>query len=280
MFILRFRGVSGRWPNVYTRTLCFDDYRPQVACTLPWFTLIMADNCISSSGPIEPVPTGPRRSSRVNIGRLTLINSLMALKGPEEGPSRARSRSGRDNGDNGGAPREGPIRPPVESPFIFENVALRESVNDHSVIESDNGGSVIESVNDESVIESDNGVSVIESVNGGSVMESDRFPDGTESPELNLQGPYRTALHASDLLTDISPCELGQLVFVSNSISFIPEKLIRRLRLLWIKYMQYALDSDTTAAWKKYFLLPLVLFDASGAEGSKFSGWNGTTSRI
>ena len=60
-----------------------------------------------------------------------------------------------------------------------------------------------------------------------------------------------------------------KLVFVSNSISFIPEKLIRRLRLLWIKYMQHALDSDTTAAWKKYFLLPLVLFDASGAEGSK-----------
>ena len=69
-------------------------------------------------------------------------------------------------------------------------------------------------------------------------------------------------------LVDLDPSELGLLSGVNNSVSFIPNKYIRRLRLLRIKYMQKALDTDLGIYWKKYLLLPVVLFDNCAGRSS------------
>jgi hypothetical protein len=51
---------------------------------------------------------------------------------------------------------------------------------------------------------------------------------------------------------------MGKIVVAENSISFIPQKFLRRLRLFWIQVMQRALDNDGELDWKKYFLLPVM----------------------
>jgi hypothetical protein len=62
---------------------------------------------------------------------------------------------------------------------------------------------------------------------------------------------------------------MGKIVVSENSISFIPQKFLRRLRMLWIQVMQRALDNDEELDWKKYFLLPVILFDSVAAPDAK-----------
>lgn len=98
--------------------------------------------------------------------------------------------------------------------------------------------------------------------------EPDNFPDGSpisddpdrvEEPELN----DFLLLNRDMKLVDLHPEDFGHLSGISNSVSFIPSKYLRRLRLVWIKYMQKAMDTDHVLDWKKYFLLPIILFDNS-----------------
>ena len=75
----------------------------------------------------------------------------------------------------------------------------------------------------------------------------------------------RVEAYAGDTrLVDVEPNHIGNLLRLGDPISFIPNKFLKRLRLVWIKFMQKALDTDAAIDWKKYFLLPTVLFDNIG----------------
>ena len=97
---------------------------------------------------------------------------------------------------------------------------------------------------------------------GGTVIESEGLPGGVRAPELHQDSLLDEARPVDEKLIDVPPSEMGKIVVTENSISFIPQKFLRRLRMLWIQVMQRALDKDEELDWKKYFLLPVILFDS------------------
>jgi hypothetical protein len=55
---------------------------------------------------------------------------------------------------------------------------------------------------------------------------------------------------------------LGELLTLKQSVSFIPNNLIKRIRKVWIRYMQRIKDRGDSIDWRRYFLLPSILFES------------------
>jgi hypothetical protein len=62
-------------------------------------------------------------------------------------------------------------------------------------------------------------------------------------------------------LLDVDPNHYGILAGLSNSITFIPEKYVKKARKVFSMYMQRTIDDRTELSWKKFFLLATILFD-------------------
>ena len=65
------------------------------------------------------------------------------------------------------------------------------------------------------------------------------------------------------LLIDIEPSHYGIFCCVSPSITFIPDRYVRKVRKIYSKHIQACIDDVSEIYWKKLMLLPLVLFDNS-----------------
>ena len=66
------------------------------------------------------------------------------------------------------------------------------------------------------------------------------------------------------LLTSINPEHFGIFTGIAPSISHIPDNLVRKARKVFVTHMQRCIDDRENSAdlnWKKFLLLPLVLFD-------------------
>jgi hypothetical protein len=71
------------------------------------------------------------------------------------------------------------------------------------------------------------------------------------------------------MLLDLQADEMGALLGIGSSVTFIPEKYLKKVRAIWIRYMQKALDDGQITDWKKYFLLPTIVFDNLGSPSTK-----------
>ena len=93
--------------------------------------------------------------------------------------------------------------------------------------------------------------------------------DITEEVNLNLNIlsgiPLRTPL------IDIPFSQMGCLIGISNSATFIPDNLANYVRQVFIKYLRELDSSIGTPAlkWKRYFLLPTIIFSCSYRDGGK-----------
>ena len=89
---------------------------------------------------------------------------------------------------------------------------------------------------------------------------------------LNLNSipgiPLRTPL------IDIPFSQMGCLIGISNSVTFIPDNLANYARQVFIKYLR-ELDSsigtphEIALSWKRYLLLPTIIFSCSYRDGGK-----------
>ena len=255
----------------------------------------------------EPIGTVPRATDaymgRTSV-RTTLVDSLTTLNRPSE-TSREASNLNNDEGfiqdENIPVSHEGFIQDEnIPVSHLDRNFVQDENIpvshldrnfgrtSTRAVIESGplrESGSLIESgplieseqnFSEETAIGRTSTRTVMESgpliesgplMESGPLIESGGVPDGVREPELDQNVPEEAARQDIPLL-DFEPEHMGNLAAIQNSIAFIPSKFIRRLRLLWIKYLQRALDTDEVMDWKKYFLLPVILFDSGAASSS------------
>jgi hypothetical protein len=90
-----------------------------------------------------------------------------------------------------------------------------------------------------------------------SIPISQGFPDS--QPVLPLHQPLRN--NDDQKLIDLDFNDFGVLISIVNSMTFIPEKFVKKVRALYIKLMKKICDHpNDLLLWKKYFLLPTVLF--------------------
>lgn len=82
----------------------------------------------------------------------------------------------------------------------------------------------------------------------------------------NFLHQYPGLYDDSTLLLDINSEHFGIFTGISASLSFIPEKYIKKTRAIWSKFMQKVLDDGSDINWKKLILLPLILFDNNNNE--------------
>ena len=82
----------------------------------------------------------------------------------------------------------------------------------------------------------------------------------------NFLHQYPGLYDDSTLLLDINSEHFGIFTGISASLSFIPEKYIKKTRAIWNKFMQKVLDNGSDINWKKLILLPLILFDNDNNE--------------
>ena len=65
-------------------------------------------------------------------------------------------------------------------------------------------------------------------------------------------------------LLNIEPSHYGFLAGLNNSMTFIPEKYVKKTRKVFTIYMQRMIDDSTDTNWKKFILLSPILFDNDG----------------
>ena len=83
---------------------------------------------------------------------------------------------------------------------------------------------------------------------------------------INFLHQYPGLYDDSTMLLDINSEHFGIFTGISASLSFIPEKYIKKTRAIWNKFMQKVLDDGSDINWKKLILLPLILFDYDNNE--------------
>ena len=72
------------------------------------------------------------------------------------------------------------------------------------------------------------------------------------------------------LLLHVAFDKFGTFLGMQNSMQFIPEKLVSKVRNIFIMYMDGVLaNHDNLECWKKFLLLPIVLFSISGLRSRK-----------
>ena len=84
--------------------------------------------------------------------------------------------------------------------------------------------------------------------------------------KINLLHQYPDIYNDSSLLLDINAEHFGIFTGISPSLSFIPEKYIKKTRAIWNKFMQKVVDDGSDINWKKLILLPLIIFDYDNNE--------------
>jgi len=89
--------------------------------------------------------------------------------------------------------------------------------------------------------------------------DEDHHPSDTENSPVLLRDFPEYSLETK--LLDVDPNHYGILASLSNSITFIPEKYVRKTRKVFSMYMQRVIDDPTELNWKKFFLLATILFD-------------------
>ena len=84
--------------------------------------------------------------------------------------------------------------------------------------------------------------------------------------KINILHQYPDIYNESTLLLDINAEHFGIFTGISPSLSFIPEKYIKKTRAIWNKFMQKVIDDGSDVNWKKLILLPLIIFDFDNHE--------------
>jgi hypothetical protein len=85
------------------------------------------------------------------------------------------------------------------------------------------------------------------------------LPASESSPANFLPG-----LHADTKLLDVAFTQFGTFAGMINSVSFIHENFVRKVRDVFCMYMRALLsDKQNMVLWKKYLLLPVILFSSS-----------------
>jgi len=93
--------------------------------------------------------------------------------------------------------------------------------------------------------------------------ESDIQPTMLKSKKLptTVEANPVTPIPDDKPLIDLEFNEFGQLLSIVDSMSFIPEKFVKKCRRVYNLYMQNVVDnSHDSLSWKKFLLLPTVLF--------------------
>ena len=83
--------------------------------------------------------------------------------------------------------------------------------------------------------------------------------DQTLNP--NTLRRYPDLYNETTTLLEIHPDHYGIFTGISSSMTFIPEKYVKKTRKIWNTRMQRCLDDGSEENWKKLLLLPIVLFD-------------------
>ena len=95
--------------------------------------------------------------------------------------------------------------------------------------------------------------------------DDDDHPDPDPDPDPDFEIPSLLRgfpeYNLATKLLDVDPNHYGILAGLSNSITFIPEKYVRKTRKVFSMYMQRLIDDPTELNWKKFFLLSTILFD-------------------
>eukprot|EP01032_Pedospumella_encystans_P017077 gene17077-19467_t len=88
--------------------------------------------------------------------------------------------------------------------------------------------------------------------------------DDTEPPQYDSDDEFlaRAGIAAATPITNITMDKLGSLLMLPNSMVFIPSRCTTIVARVYRKYMLSVLDGDgnTEERWKKFFLIPTVLF--------------------
>ena len=84
--------------------------------------------------------------------------------------------------------------------------------------------------------------------------------------KINILHQYPDIYNESTLLLDINAEHFGIFTGISPSLSYIPEKHIKKTRAIWNKFMQKVIDDGSDVNWKKLILLPLIIFDFDNHE--------------
>lgn len=93
-----------------------------------------------------------------------------------------------------------------------------------------------------------------------------RADSSSYTNNLNFLRQNTGAYDNTTLLIDIRPEHFGIFTGISPSLTFIPEKFIKKTRTVWSTRMQMLLDDGSDINWKKLILLPLILFDCNRNE--------------
>ena len=98
-------------------------------------------------------------------------------------------------------------------------------------------------------------------VSGNASASNDLF-SGRAASNRVINHIRESDIYTKDtLLIDIDLKHYGIFAGIAPSITFIPGKFIRKIRKLYIKYFQLCIDDPTDTHYKKFLLLPLVLYD-------------------
>jgi len=89
--------------------------------------------------------------------------------------------------------------------------------------------------------------------------------DPNSAYTLRNQAAFADRINNDTLLVDIPPEEFGIFTGCSSSISFIPEKHLKKTRNVYSFYLNKVADNNTVDNynWLKLILLPIILFDNS-----------------
>jgi hypothetical protein len=92
-----------------------------------------------------------------------------------------------------------------------------------------------------------------------------------ESSQVHVYKSSENITNSGRKLIDIEFAEFGrELLSIVDSMTFIPEKFVKKIRAIYILYMKKIIsDKHDKTNWKKFLLLPTVLFTDGKPRGSR-----------
>ena len=109
-----------------------------------------------------------------------------------------------------------------------------------------------------------------------SINDDLQFSDTSDVEDLNLNLNLNciSGIPSNTPLIRVPFSKMGCLIGISNSISFIPDNLVFSVRQLFIKYLReidnvVGSSNAIALSWKRYFLLPTILFSYNESDGGK-----------
>ena len=161
-----------------------------------------------------------------------------------------------ESDENGGAPCDSPliIRIPTcpdDSRVVSE--IIRDNEDDPVVYSFPQGTSSSSSEMRDPIFRASNDLV------GG--LENSHRLGRLPASSLNSLRQFPRNYNDATLLLDVHPDHYGIFTGITPSITFIPDKYVKRTRNVWNSRMQKCLDDNSEEDWKKLLLLPIVLFD-------------------